>query len=240
MDFLGSCSDLLASVLYNNNHPKKNSPIPEWDPDLEGLVSDEDKSTAEATYRDFLSNPEKYAEYYLNPENAAEEYFYLELFVQYSVLNKYYFSADDIIWVAIAEKYGQETAENLADAQLLTIQGNLAGSIDLDDAAGSVLSIAVIDILMPDGGPLGTPGLNNGVRELATESQLMEVWSALKANGIPSSMGNFDGEVYLLNNGGKVGLNLSGKGYGPTIRIWNMPDVPFDKIHLPITFKGKW
>jgi hypothetical protein len=228
----------LASTNYNNNH-SVNIPIPEWDPELDGLVSDEDKKAAESAYRDFLSNPEKYAEYYLNPESAAEEYFYLELFVQYSVLNKYYYSADDIIWVAIAEKYGQSTAENLADAQLLTIQNNLVGSVDINDAIEPVIAISVIDILMPKGTPLGKPGLNKGVQELATESQLMEVWSALKANGIPSSMGNFEGEVYLLNNGGKVGLNLSGKGYGPTIRIWNMPDVPFNKIHLPITSRGK-
>lgn len=91
------------------------------------------------------------------------------------------------------------------------------------------------DILMPGGTPIGNQqGRDPRIRTVQSEQELITIFNALTADATPySGMPTYPGEVYQLNNGGLVGLRSS-EDYGLTINIWNMPNIPIDKIHLPM------
>ena len=87
-------------------------------------------------------------------------------------------------------------------------------------------------LLLPDGSPIGEPGMRPDVKTVKSETRMRWIFAELTANATKLLDSTYRGDGYLLPGGGFVGIGKSNK-YGLTIDI-NIKGIPIKKIHLGI------
>lgn len=191
--------------------------IPAWDPMYHGIMSEREKELSENAFRDFWENPQKYAAYYLNPSGAPAEYYYLEIFAQYSELHT---SADNLIWAKIADIYGLAAAQALYNSKL----HNQFADTSNDRSENIIITATAITIYsIPT---LGEPGIQEFARILSnqTKADAIRMFNAFTVDANEFISQPNGAIVAKFSDGSKITYypRASIKSAGaPSIEVWH-------------------